>query len=152
MRSRLVRPETVKLPLSDSDWVVIKKRLNQGEKRAHLSRMFRNAREVSDGTLRLDPGEVGISKALAYVIDWSFCDDAGERIDIRDKTEDIVTGAFDAIEPESFDEIVDAIDAHLVAMKRERDASKKTPDGENALSATSSSLSVVAGDQVGSVN
>jgi hypothetical protein len=152
MRSRLVRPETTKLPLSDNDWVLIKKRLNAGEHRAHLSRMFQNAREMRDGTLRLDPRDVGLSKAVAYIIDWSLVDDDGEVISVRDKGEDVLIAALDAIEPETFDEITDAIDAHANAMAQERAASKKIRDGETQLPETSPSPVDSGGASNGSVN
>ncbi len=152
MRSRLVRPETAKLPLSDNDWILIRKRLNAGEHRAHLSRMFQNARELRDGTLRLDPRDVGLSKALAFLLDWSLVDEDDQVIDIREKSDAELQAALDALDPETFDEITDAIDAHTKRMEQERAKSKKTPDGEPISPETSPSRSVSGGVSNGSVN
>jgi len=121
-RSRIVRPETTTLPISDGDWLLVKKRLNNGEQRQRLARLYRYA---PDGTTQIDPLQIGLSTILAYLLDWSLVDPNGAQIAIAGKGVDDITAALDAIDPESFREIREAIEAHAEAMEAERETQKK---------------------------
>lgn len=140
-RSRQVRPETDTLPLSDGDWLLVKKRLNAGEQRKQFSRMYR---DTTVGRV-LDPVQMSVALILAYLLDWSLVDDKGNRIPIADKSEDDVIAALDSIDFESYQEIRNAIEAHEEAMQAERDAQKKIQSGERGSSPSTPSLVGVAG-------
>jgi hypothetical protein len=147
-RSRVVMPETTVLHISDGDTLTVKKRLNAGESRQQLARMYRQ----HNGTRVLDTLQVGMSTVLAYLLDWSLVDPSGNQIVIRDQPEDAVISALDSLDPESFKEIREAIEAHERAMDAERAAKKKIPTGEPRSEAISASPSDATGGTNGSPN
>ena len=120
--SRFVRPETATLALSDGDTLIVRKRLTYGEQRASYSRMYMAG---LDGRLRVNPFETGRALVVAYLLDWSLCDDDGQRVEIRGQPTETIEGAIDALSPEDFDEIRTAIETHEKAMLAEREAEKK---------------------------
>lgn len=120
---RFVRPETVTLKISQGDTLVVKKRLNTGERRAMFAAM---AQQTDDGDLRLNRLKVGIATILAFLVDWSLRDDDGKPVVILNKSADDVTAILDALDTDSFKEILDAIETHERAMTAEREAEKKT--------------------------
>lgn len=135
--SRFVRPETAILNISDGDTLVVKKRLNAGERRQMFASM---AEADGQGDVKLNRFKVGIATILAFLIDWSIRDDDGRPVVIRDKGADEVANILDALNPESFAEILQAIEGHERAMAEEREAEKKGPAGETVSSQTSPSL------------
>lgn len=144
MASRFVRPASTVLKLSHGDTLTVKCRLNTGEAR-HLRgmQMFSTLERVA--------------VVLAYVVDWSLADEHGKLVEIpRDKDGDIDTKAFgtvvDNLDPDDFEELYAAVDAHIKAMKAERDAEKNDQDGAKKSSAISPSPDGVAGASSGSAN
>lgn len=130
--SRVVVPDVVIVPISDGDTITVKKRLNAGDER----RMVKRAMNYGDGQRHLDPIEAGLAKILAYLLDWTLRDDAGRTIPIRDQPSAVMEAALDIIDPDSYAEILRAIEAHEVAMQDERDAQKKIRRGVTPSSAT----------------
>jgi hypothetical protein len=132
-RCRFVQPETVKLPLSDGDWVEVKKRLNVGEERKAMAQVVKEIR-TSEGDSRVTPDleMMGKAELLQYITDWSFRD-------MDDKPVPFSKGALDSLDPDSYKEIEKAVDAHKAAMEAERNEAKKPMDGERKLSAISPS-------------
>jgi hypothetical protein len=149
MASRMVRPETTTLQISGGDWLLVKKRLNNGEQRAMFARMYL---EGSDGALHVNPLQTGISKVLAYLVDWSLTDLQGKQIVILNQSIDAVICGLDAIDPDSFAEIKTAIETHEAAMRAEREQEKNAQAGETTSAATSPSLSAAGGVSSGSGN
>lgn len=142
MASRVVRPETTKIDISDGDWLIVKKRLNHGEQQESFARKY-----IADafGGNRVNLKLAGMDRVTAYLVDWSLIDLEDRAIPIRGKPIDEVEAALNAIDPESFAEIRDAIAVHEVTMKAERDAKKNGPDGATASSPTSPSPALAAG-------
>lgn len=136
MRSRIVQPDTTRIELSDGDWLVVKKRLSHGDRTAAQQRMYRDI----NGEMQIDRTLVAMSMVLAYLVDWSFIDHQGHKIAIQGQSPEDVMSALNAIAPEDFDEVSDAIDAHSTAMRAERDAQKKILNGESPHSPTLPSL------------
>ncbi len=135
MSSRMRRPETVRLNISRGDWVLVKKHLTAGEYRAMMAGMIR----VSEGdapVAMVDPVRVGLSKIVAYMLDWSIEDADGKPVEIRDKSAAEVEAAVNAIDIDCWREILVAVEAHDGAMANER---KNVPSGESAPLATSTS-------------
>jgi len=129
------RPETVKVDISQGDWLLVKKHLTSGEHRKRLSRMLN-----PDGTVQ--PVNVGVTKIVSYLLDWSIADADDKPVVIRDQPEDVVQAALDALDVESFKEILTAIEAHEDAMQAVRDAEKnvqgiESPSSPLSLSAAS---------------
>lgn len=138
--SWFVRPETIRLPLSDEHWIVVKKRLSTGEYRAHLRR---SARIGDDGVRQVDLLEHGLSLVVAYLLDWSL--DAV----IRGASQHDLTATLDMLDPDRFVEIKQAIDAHETAMTADRAAEKNGTGGEKNEPAISPSPFVAAGESSG---
>jgi hypothetical protein len=146
-RSRVVRPDTTRLDISDGDWLLVKRQLNAGEQRRQYARMYR---DNTAGRFTVDPLQTGLALVLAYLLDWSLVDDTGQVIDIRDADDDTKAAALDAIDYDSFVEIKDAIEAHERANDAATAAKKKIPPGEPSSVPTSPSLVGVAGGTSGS--
>lgn len=120
--ARVRKPEQHRINLSLGDWLIVKKHLTAGDRRAMMRRM----RSAGVGPMDYDTSRVGLAKILTYLLDWSILDADGNVIDIRDKPQEFVEGALDSLEPESFTEILQAIDAHDEAMEKEREEEKKS--------------------------
>lgn len=141
--SWFVRPETCRLPLSDGQWLLVKRRLTAGEFRAHLKRC---STVEADGVRRINTIDHGLSLIVTYLLDWSL--DAA----IRGESDQVLAAALDTLAPHRFMEISAAIETHDTAMTAEREQEKNGRDGETNLPATSPSPSVAAGVSSGSVN
>ena len=102
-RSRFVVPDVVRLPLSDGDWIDVKKELNAGEQR----RVFTNLVKTMQAGEKpeLNPEQVGKTKILEYVVGWSFRDGA-------DKPVPFSATALDNVDPDTYAEIMAAVDVH----------------------------------------
>lgn len=125
-----VRPEIVRLPLSEGRWIDVKKRLTAGETRKMLTRLIKGWND--DGVRQIDPEFVGLTKLLAYVLGWSFTDDAGKPVAFNAK-------AIDDVDPDLYGEMIAAVDTHIQAQEQERAAEKNGQSGAVAPSAISSS-------------
>lgn len=140
--SWFVRPQTKTLTLSHGHWILVRRRLNTGEHRAHLKR---SSRDNGDGTLILDSLNNGFSTVLSYLLEWSLTDDEGKPVVIRGVSLDELSLILNNLDPDRFLEIKQAIDAHETAMVAERNAEKNGQDGESTSSAILPSPSVVTG-------
>lgn len=138
MPRTIVMPDAVKLDLTQGDWLLVKRRLNAGERRRVYARMVQS---MEPGSTKLDPMQVAISKAVEYLLDWgTFSDAAGKPIVIRDKPPAVVESALNSLAPEDFAEIVSAIEAHEAAQDAEREREKNAQGGESGSSAPSPSV------------
>lgn len=146
--SRFVRPEVKVLKLSNGDTLTVKRHLNSGEQRDAFAAM---ATASEDGNLlRVNRLKVGRAMILAYLLDWSFTDDDGKLVEIRDMGPDVIGAAVDDLWPDDFDEVREEIEKHDGESRAERERRKNGSDGETKLSATSPSPSISAGDTSGS--
>jgi len=107
--SRFVRPDTVTLPLSDGDTITIRKELNTGESRA----MFDRARIPDSTPPRTDPILLTSAMLIAYLLDWTFVDDMGTRVEIRGLTPDELATVLDTLRQSTVQEMIVAISAHI---------------------------------------
>jgi hypothetical protein len=137
--SRFVRPETEKLDLSGGDWLLVKRRLTAGEQRHAFARIVK--RMVEGERTEYDPEAMGLNKIVAYLLDWSLRDAAGELVVIRDQSASVLETLLLALDPDSFREIYDAIAAHEDRQAAILADEKKTRDGEPRLSVISGSAS-----------
>lgn len=147
MSSRMRRPETVTLQITRGDWLVVKKHLTAGEQRAMFRHMMREMPN-GDGD-RIDSARVGLSRMITYLLDWSITDADDKPVLIRDQPDTVIAAALDALEVDSFTEILDAIDAHIASMEKERAKEKNGPATESVSSRTSSSRRRSAGVTTG---
>ena len=149
MGSHFVRPELITLPVSTGDTLTVKRILNTGEQRAAAARMYAAGPDGRlavgpDGELRTNPLNVGWSMVLGYLVDWTLTDDQGAIVNIRDQPLEVVEAALRALDFEIYMAIEDAIRTHDLALKRARDAEKKTRAGAPNSDPISRSPSVPA--------
>jgi hypothetical protein len=121
-RSRFVKPETVRLELSDGDWIEVKKHLTAGEARKVAAEFI--GRYLPDGSRVPNMDLLGFQGVLAYLVDWSFEDDG--------KRQPITIDTIKGLTPDDFKEIDEAIDKHIEAMTREIAEAKKASGGTAA--------------------
>jgi hypothetical protein len=131
--SRFVRPDTAILKISKGDTLTVKRRLSHGEQRASFARMYLAG---ADGTLKVNPFNIGMALVTAYLLDWSLTDDDGRPVPIRGVSAEELAFALDQLSPEDFAEIRTAIETHVAAMDAERAAEQHVPFGERQLLAT----------------
>jgi hypothetical protein len=143
--SWFVRPEVVRIPLSEGQWITVKKRLNAGESRDTFARMCQQGIEP----LRVNPIQIGLAQTLAYLIDWSLCDDDGQPVAIANQSIDVVESTLNALEPERFDEIREAVSKHEIEQLAARAEEKKTRSGATGSPPISRSLVAVGGGTSG---
>ena len=129
--SWVVKPETVRLDLSDGH-IIVKKEINAGEQRRVFSDFVKQAR--SGEPFELDAEKVGLTKIVAYLLDWSAVDDEGKPVEVTPET-------IKGLHLDIFREIKDAIDAHDLQMDTERQARKNEKAGTLSGAAISASPS-----------
>jgi hypothetical protein len=148
MASRVVRPESETLRISNGDWLLVRKRLTAGENK----RMVKRGSTQTETGLRIDSIEAGTAKILAYLIDWSLKGPDGDVIPIHLESERAVEAAIDSIDPASYSEILQAIEAHEGRMQAERAEEKKLQAAVTGADPISALPSAAAGVSSGSVN
>jgi hypothetical protein len=147
MRCRFVSPDTTKIPLSDGDWIVVRRRLTAGEQRAAFARRYVAS---LGGGLRLDPLQTGVAQVVAYLLDWSLLGLDGNPVVIRGESPEVVEAALNALDPDDFIEIKEAIEKHEAASVLAREQEKKLPAGASGSSVISASQSDAGGASSGS--
>lgn len=108
-RCRFVRPERVTLPISDGDTITIRKRLDNGERRAMFARMY----QAGVTPLKVDPMKTGLGMIVAYLVDWTLVDEDGRPVPIADLSADDLAVVIDHLESADFTEIKEAIERHV---------------------------------------
>jgi hypothetical protein len=116
--SRFVKPEIVRIPLSGGDWIEIKRRLTAGETKRVQARMLKNS--YAGEKMEIDFEMAEVSQVIEYLADWSFVDEAGQPVKIRDTAPEYMAGAVRSLDPDTFREIVEAIAAHEKTLEEEK--------------------------------
>ena len=130
-KCRFVKPEIVRIDLSDGDWIEVKKRLSVGEERQAFQAIVG---EVNlSGWRKPNVEMIGMAEILAYLVDWSFKD-------AQDKPVKISIDALKALDPDSYLELEKAIETHRSTQDAEREAAKNVRDGANESSSISPSV------------
>lgn len=124
-----VKPDEIKVDLvwnGEPFWIRIKKRLTTGE---HRRTQIGGWRSVStnrprgsgpadpDATpeINIDWKVQGFTRAATYLIDWSLADDTDKKLPLTQDT-------IEALDPDVFELIENAITAHVTAMEEEKKA------------------------------
>lgn len=126
-RVRFVTPDTVKLTLSDGDWIEVKRQLTVGEERKAFQAIVG---EVKDGWRRPNVEMVGVAEVEAYLVDWSFRDG-------HDKPVPLSRDAILQLDSESYNEIEAALQKHVAdeqAARAERKNGLSTSAASGAIS------------------
>jgi hypothetical protein len=144
---RFLRPDLTTLPLSDGETIRVRNRLSAGEQRVYFARKYLiNA----EGKATVNVFQHGLALVTAFLVDWSARDDSGAKIEITGISVDDLTAILDRLDPDSYQEILDAIQAHVERQDAARAEKKTIPGGAPPLSPTSPSPSVAAGVLIGS--
>lgn len=131
MSTWIRKPESIRLSLSQGDWIEVRKYLTAGDTRRMYWRMMRTGTGGGMTPERIDPLLVDVAKITAYILNWSVTDADDRPIDISGpEAEATIASVLDVMDPDRFREIADAIAAHEAA----RDEEKKritgvTPSG-----------------------
>jgi hypothetical protein len=131
-RSRFVKPEVVRLPLSEGDWLDVRKRLTVGEERAAFQQIVSDV-GTEGGRWKPNFEMIGVAQVAAYVVGWSLVDDEGIAVPFS-------VEAVQGLEPASFREIEQAVDAHIKRVEEELAASK---NGTGVATASATTLQSV---------
>ena len=136
-RNRFVHAPAVRLPVSDGDWIEVKKELTVGEQKAF---------EAAGTTPKW------VDHALLYVTDWAIAEiirnflwmTAWSFRDAMDKPVDLTLDAVRALDTDTFKEITKAINGHIEALleeKKTRLSLRGTPTGSPPDSGSSGTTS-----------
>ena len=124
--SRFLKPNVVRLNLKGGDFIIVKRELTAGEQRRAFAR---TTKPVKHGQpIELDLEKVGISNLVEYLVDWSFVDENGAPVGIKDMPQEYVADVLNSLDADSFAEISEAIDEHERTVAEE----KKTRSTANA--------------------
>ena len=135
-RCRVVAPDVVRLPLSDGDFLDVKKTLNAGEYRKMIYDQYKDAPPGEKITLELR--KIEMVKLLAYIVGWSFVGFDGQPLPYRpDEPDDIRAATIDSLDQDTYRELIQAVDAHEARDEAARAAQKKTRTTAPPLLATS---------------
>ena len=126
MSIRVRRPETVRLPLSGGDSILVKQYLTAGEYRAVMRAAARPVVANGAPSLELDADGAGVALVVAYLLDWTFQHADGSPLVIADQAPDVVRAALERIDADAYMEVQTAIQQHQVATKTALEAEKKT--------------------------
>jgi hypothetical protein len=130
-RCRFVQPESLRLELSEGDWIEIKRRLSIGEKKRAEVAVVSEFR----GNGRMTPNYDamgGKAQVMAYLLEWSLKDASDKPVAID--TDGKKSAALDQLDEETFEEISDAIERHATAQKKADDDLKNARSGEPSSS------------------
>jgi len=131
-RCRFVQPDVIRLPLSDGDWIDVKKELNAGESRKVFTRIVKTMH--FNEKAEIDPEQVGISKVIEFLVGWSLTDASGKPVPVSE-------ASINNLDGETYAEIVKAIDAHEAAQDAAREDAK---NAKGDVSKSSETLPSVA--------
>jgi len=117
-RNRFTDRETVRLELSDGDWIEVKTALNYGESKRIVGAGL-HLDLVGDAEPSLNLESYNIERILVWVTKWSFQNSAGA-------PERITAESIGRLDPATGAEIEAALDAHI---KRLDEAKNVIPPG-----------------------
>jgi hypothetical protein len=110
---RFVSPETVRINLSDGQWIDVKKTLTAGEEKAYRSAGFKRVSQRQDDNANevdIDWQAMAFARVDTYLVEWS-----AKKPDGKDMP--LTKSAIRNLDAESFKEIDDAIVAHIDAVE-----------------------------------
>lgn len=128
-RNRFVTAEVDRVPLSDGDWIEVKRDLNTGDARKLEAAGLKPPVMVEGRIISpIDWAVYDLERAIIFLVDWSF---KGP----DDKPVTLNMDALRTLQPPDFDEINRAITKHTI----ERATAKKQLQGEKVPTPTTNS-------------
>lgn len=132
--SEFVEPRVKRIPLSGEDrWIEIKEELSQREERHIWTRLVKDGVITAGEKIQLDPEQVGLTKVVEYLLDWSFVDAQGHPIPVSESS-------INNLKPATYKEISTLIDAHDEANRQADEDLLKNRPGATGSKATSASV------------
>lgn len=132
MACRFVRPDVVRVSLSQGDWIELKRELAIGEaKRAAAA--VNGEYNPTTGFRRINIEQAGRAQVLAYLVGWSLRDEQDRPVLIDDEASK--AAAVDRLRVADYQEIENAVDAHI-EREAARQADEKKTDATPALPQT----------------
>lgn len=116
--SRFLKPEIVRLNLTGGDWITVKRQLTAGEQRRVFARSAKTA--TAGKPIEIDLEKAGLMEIVEYLIDWSFIDEQGKPVAIRDMPSEYIADVLCSLDSESFAEIHSAIEVHEKTVAEEK--------------------------------
>ena len=127
---RFVDPNTVRLDLSDGDWIEIKEQLTYGEQQrlagGAMTRMVGGpvaGGEVADAAVEMDLEKYQLLRLRTWLVDWSFRDRQGKAVRIN-------AASLSSLHPDAVEEINAALTAHIEALEAAKNAPSPTEKSE----------------------
>lgn len=126
-RYRFIKPDSVRLSLSDGDWIEVKKLLTYGEQQrlsgSALTTLKSNPGSAGGGNeFGLDWELYNLRRLQIWIIDWSFRDE-------NDRPVKITPESISSLDPDTVAEIDEKLTAHLQMIED----SKKLKNGSGDL-------------------
>lgn len=123
MRCRFVQPKIVRLPLTEGQWIDVKRELSYGEQ----TDMFASMRkQFGAGTIPvLDTTLIGRARMAAYLLAWSFVDAEGTPVPVS-------PAAINNLDGETAREIAAALEAHDETIAEEKKRSTAPASATNS--------------------
>ena len=122
-RNRFVLPETVRLELSDGDWIEAKKRLTYGEQQRLAGGALRPKLIDGEIDISLDLETHSILRLSTWIIDWSFCDGKGKQVEVSGD-------AIASLDPDTVDEIEAVLTTHIRSLEEEKKRRRLAETGQ----------------------
>jgi len=129
--SRFLKPEVVRLSLTQGDWIVIHSRLNVGQQRKVQARGVKRA--IVGQPFEIDLERAGLANTAEYLLDWSFTDQEGKPVIIRDKPSDVIMDILANLDPDDYNEVAEAIAVHENTLALEK-KTRSTESGSPVIS------------------
>ena len=106
-RSRFVVPSTVRLPLSEGDWIEVHERLSYAESERLTMAAFKPITYTGGG---VEPEMDWVSHRMlriqTWLVDWSFLNGDGKSVPVTREN-------IERLDTDTADEINEALDAHI---------------------------------------
>ncbi len=135
--SRFVKPTTTRLPISGGDFIDVKERLTHGEREDFFATI---APFDNSGLSKVDRHLLRTTRVLTYLLGWSLTLDGVPVPYSLELPESERASTLRGLDPDTFDEIHKALEAHIEAMDAEREARKNAHGTQSASEAISRSV------------
>jgi hypothetical protein len=121
-KRRFASVDTVRLDLSDGDWIDVKDELSYGERQVLMAAGVKRT-GITDDTrsIEVDWSVLNIADMVLWLVDWSFTDDAGRPVAVSE-------ASIRALSMETAAEINAALDAHKARAEKNAETNDGSPD------------------------
>lgn len=122
---RFVTPEVVRIdlkngPNGEKNWISVKKELTIGEEKRFRSAGLTGMKpgDKGESQIAVDWGALAIGRVTTYLVDWSATNEIkGKKVSVP-----VTREAIEALDQADFDEIDEAIQAHIAKVAEEKKA------------------------------